>query len=187
METDASGFALAGVLSQLDETTGCWHPVAFISRKMTPGTGMNRSRYTSYVHSTKSEPPRFWKWRRSQTVPWGDSRFEEFHAQNNSWEQKNRRLASKNEEDLKRFRGVSRDLRNLIIKTIRGNKKTAASTLFWLVMAGPSNVSIDRLAATFERRNELKRPKWLRPELNKVCYNLCSFARPMFLPISPSL
>jgi hypothetical protein len=34
VETDASGFALAGILSQLFETE--WHPIAFWSRKMIP-------------------------------------------------------------------------------------------------------------------------------------------------------
>ena len=34
IETDASGFAISGILSQLDESTGNWVPVAFYSRKM---------------------------------------------------------------------------------------------------------------------------------------------------------
>ena len=36
VETDASGFALAGVLTQQQEQEGLWHPVAFWSRKMHP-------------------------------------------------------------------------------------------------------------------------------------------------------
>ena len=36
LETDASDFALSGILSQLVEETGQWHPIAFWSRKMTP-------------------------------------------------------------------------------------------------------------------------------------------------------
>ena len=34
LETDASGFAISAVISQLVEETGQWHPVAFWSRKM---------------------------------------------------------------------------------------------------------------------------------------------------------
>ena len=33
LETDASGFAISGILSQLWESTGQWHPIAFWSRK----------------------------------------------------------------------------------------------------------------------------------------------------------
>jgi hypothetical protein len=36
LETDASGFAIAGILSQQSKTDGHWHPVAFWSRKMIP-------------------------------------------------------------------------------------------------------------------------------------------------------
>ena len=36
LETDASGYAIGGVLSQLDIETGQWHPVAYFSRKMIP-------------------------------------------------------------------------------------------------------------------------------------------------------
>jgi hypothetical protein len=36
LETDASGFALAGVITQQQEAGGLWHPVAFWSRKMLP-------------------------------------------------------------------------------------------------------------------------------------------------------
>ena len=35
METDASGYAIGGILSQQDDE-GHWHPVAFFSRKMIP-------------------------------------------------------------------------------------------------------------------------------------------------------
>ena len=37
IETDASGYAIGGVLSQLtSDDLGRWHPVAFFSRKMIP-------------------------------------------------------------------------------------------------------------------------------------------------------
>ena len=37
VETDASGYAIGGVLSQLtSDDVGRWHPVAFFSRKMIP-------------------------------------------------------------------------------------------------------------------------------------------------------
>ena len=37
IETDASGYAIGGVLSQLtSDNSGRWHPVAFYSRKMIP-------------------------------------------------------------------------------------------------------------------------------------------------------
>ena len=36
LETDASGFAISGILSQLNPQEGLWHPVAFWSRKMQP-------------------------------------------------------------------------------------------------------------------------------------------------------
>ena len=39
IETDASGFALVGIISQQDDPTSTrshWHPVAFWSRKMIP-------------------------------------------------------------------------------------------------------------------------------------------------------
>ena len=36
IETDASGYAIGGILSQLTAETGQWHPVAFFSRKMIP-------------------------------------------------------------------------------------------------------------------------------------------------------
>ena len=36
LETDASGFALAGVITQQQEPGGLWYPVAFWSRKMLP-------------------------------------------------------------------------------------------------------------------------------------------------------
>ena len=36
LECDASKFAIGAILSQLVETTGQWHPVAFWSRKMAP-------------------------------------------------------------------------------------------------------------------------------------------------------
>jgi hypothetical protein len=36
LETDASDFALSAIISQLVESTGQWHPIAFWSRKMTP-------------------------------------------------------------------------------------------------------------------------------------------------------
>ena len=35
VETDASGFAISGIISQLQEDDGHWHPVAFWSQKMT--------------------------------------------------------------------------------------------------------------------------------------------------------
>lgn len=34
LETDASGYAISGILTQLVESTLRWHPVAFWSRKM---------------------------------------------------------------------------------------------------------------------------------------------------------
>ena len=36
IETDASGYAIGGILSQLTPESGQWHPVAFFSRKMIP-------------------------------------------------------------------------------------------------------------------------------------------------------
>ncbi len=36
METDASGFAISGILSQQHPETGHWHPVTFWSRKKLP-------------------------------------------------------------------------------------------------------------------------------------------------------
>ena len=36
LHTDASGFALSGIISQLHDDDGQWHPVAFWSRKCTP-------------------------------------------------------------------------------------------------------------------------------------------------------
>lgn len=38
VETDASGYAVSGILSQLfgEGTGACWHLVAFFSRKLTP-------------------------------------------------------------------------------------------------------------------------------------------------------
>ncbi len=36
IETDASGYTIGGVLSQLITETGKWHPVAYFSRKMIP-------------------------------------------------------------------------------------------------------------------------------------------------------
>ncbi len=37
IETDASGYAIGGILSQLtSDDSGRWHPVAFFSRKMIP-------------------------------------------------------------------------------------------------------------------------------------------------------
>ena len=36
VETDASGHAIGGVLSQLTNDLGRWHPVAYFSRKMIP-------------------------------------------------------------------------------------------------------------------------------------------------------
>ncbi len=37
METDVSGYAIGGILSQLtSDDLGRWHPVAFFSRKMIP-------------------------------------------------------------------------------------------------------------------------------------------------------
>ena len=35
-ETNASGYAIGSILSQLTPETGQWHPVAFFSRKMIP-------------------------------------------------------------------------------------------------------------------------------------------------------
>ena len=35
VETDASGFAISGIISHLQEDDGQWHPIAFWSRKMT--------------------------------------------------------------------------------------------------------------------------------------------------------
>ena len=36
IETDASGYAIGGILSQLTSESGQWHPVAFFFRKMIP-------------------------------------------------------------------------------------------------------------------------------------------------------
>ena len=45
VETDASGYAIGGVLSQLtSDNLGRWHPVAFFSRKMIPA----ETRYETY-------------------------------------------------------------------------------------------------------------------------------------------
>ena len=44
VETDASGYAIGGVLSQLTNDSGRWHPVAYFSRKMIPA----KTRYETY-------------------------------------------------------------------------------------------------------------------------------------------
>ncbi len=45
IETDASGYAIGGVLSQLtSDDSGRWHPVAFFSRNMIPA----ETRYETY-------------------------------------------------------------------------------------------------------------------------------------------
>ena len=44
IETDASGYTIGGVLSQMTSETGQWHPVAYYSRKMIPA----ETRYEMY-------------------------------------------------------------------------------------------------------------------------------------------
>ena len=44
VETDASGYAIGGVLSQLTNDLGQWHPVAYFLRKMIPA----KTRYKTH-------------------------------------------------------------------------------------------------------------------------------------------
>ena len=56
METDASGFAISGILSQQHPKTGHWHPVAFWSRKKIPSEmnyGIDESEMLAIVEACK--------------------------------------------------------------------------------------------------------------------------------------
>ena len=44
IETDTSGYAIGGILSQITSETGQWHPVAYYSRKMIPA----KTRYETH-------------------------------------------------------------------------------------------------------------------------------------------
>ena len=44
IETDVSGYAIGGILSQLTSESGQWHPIAFFSKKMIPA----ETRYETY-------------------------------------------------------------------------------------------------------------------------------------------
>ena len=62
IETDASGFALAGIISQQDDPTSIrshWHPVAFWSRKMTPA----ERNYDTHDHELLAIVATFKQWR----------------------------------------------------------------------------------------------------------------------------
>jgi len=62
IETDASGFALAGIISQQDDPTSTrshWHPVAFWSRKM---TSVERN-YDTHDHELLAIVVTFKQWR----------------------------------------------------------------------------------------------------------------------------
>lgn len=56
METDASDFAISGILSQQHPETGHWHPVAFWSRKKTAAEinyGIGESKMLTIVEAFK--------------------------------------------------------------------------------------------------------------------------------------
>ena len=56
METDASGFAISGILSQQHPETGHWHPIVFWSRKKTPAEmnyGIGESGMLAIVEACK--------------------------------------------------------------------------------------------------------------------------------------
>ena len=59
LETDASGYAIGGVLSQLDIETGQWHPVAYFSRKMIPA----ETRYETHDGELLAIVEAFKNWR----------------------------------------------------------------------------------------------------------------------------
>ena len=62
IETDASGFALAGIISQQDDPTSTrshWHPIAFWSRKMTP----EERNYDTHDHELLAIVATFKQWR----------------------------------------------------------------------------------------------------------------------------
>ena len=60
VETDASGYAIGGVLSQLtSDDSGRWHPVAFFSRKMIPA----ETRYETHDGELLAVVEAFKTWR----------------------------------------------------------------------------------------------------------------------------
>ena len=59
IETDASGYAIGGVLSQMMSETGQWHPVAYYSRKMIPA----ETRYETHDAELLAIVEAFKNWR----------------------------------------------------------------------------------------------------------------------------
>ena len=59
VETDASGYAIGGVLSQLTNDSGRWHPVAYFSRKMIPA----KTRYKTHNGELLAIVEAFKTWR----------------------------------------------------------------------------------------------------------------------------
>ena len=59
IETDASGYAIGGILSQLTPESGQWHPVAFFSRKMIPA----ETRYETHDQELLAIVEAFKTWR----------------------------------------------------------------------------------------------------------------------------
>ena len=59
IETDASGYAIGGILSQLTPDSGQWHPVAFFSRKMIPA----ETRYETHDQELLAIVEAFKTWR----------------------------------------------------------------------------------------------------------------------------
>ena len=59
IETDASGYAIGGVLSQMTSETGQWHPVAYYSRKMIPA----ETRYETHDAELLAIVEAFKNWR----------------------------------------------------------------------------------------------------------------------------
>lgn len=59
IETNASGYAIGGILSQLTPESGQWHPVAFFSRKMIPA----ETRYETYDQEILAIVETFKNWR----------------------------------------------------------------------------------------------------------------------------
>ena len=59
VETDASGYAIGGVLSQLTNDSGRWHPVAYFLRKMIPA----KTRYETHDSELLAIVEAFKTWR----------------------------------------------------------------------------------------------------------------------------
>ena len=59
IETDASGYAIGGVLSQMTSETGQWHPVAYYSQKMIPA----ETRYETHDAKLLAIVEAFKNWR----------------------------------------------------------------------------------------------------------------------------